>query len=299
VDLRELWYTYPGAGEPAIAGISLQVAPGERLGILGPNGGGKSTLLKIMLGLLTPDRGTVRMLGQDAHAARTSRRIGAVAQRNEIEWGMPLSVRQAVTLGASWGLSPWRRVPASVNARVDAMLRLVGAHGYSEQPIGRLSGGQLQRALIARALVVDPAILILDEPTVGIDAAGQAQFAQLLADVHASRASSPLGPLTLIIVSHDVRAIAAGCDRVACLSRTLHYHASPQGLTPQVLAEVFAHDIAGLSGPGSPLAGMHLHAHGPGEACPHEHTPAPASTPVTLGLPPSARPPGQRPGGPQ
>ena len=108
---------------------------------------------------------------------------------------------------------------------------------------------------------------------------GQAQFAALLEAVHKQTG------VTMLVVSHDIRAIAAGCDRVACLSRRLHFHDAPSGLTPSVLAEVFAHDVAGLTGVGS-LAGMHVHAHGPGESCPldHAHVHAQPTAPVQLSV---------------
>lgn len=261
VQFDNVSFTYPGAGSPALEGVRFDVASGERLGILGPNGGGKSTLLKLALGLLDGHTGTIRVLGLPPAAARRARLIGYVPQRVDAELGLPLSVRQVVTLGAAWRTNPFFRVPAEVRRRVDELLALVGAAGFADRPVGGLSGGQLQRVMIARALAASPKLLVLDEPTVGIDAAGQAQFAELLATVH--RRSG----VTLLVVSHDLRAVAAASDRVACLARTLHYHDAPHGLTPAVLADLFSHDIAGISGSG-PLAGMHVHAHGPGEACP-------------------------------
>ena len=257
VELRDVSFTYPGLDQPALEGINLEVLEHERLGILGPNGGGKSTLLKLVLGLLPLQSGSISIFGQEPKVARDAGLIGYVAQRNEAEIGFPLSVRQVVTLAASWRLRPWQSLPGAGRARVDELLGLVGIGELGERPIGSLSGGQLQRALIARALACAPKLLVLDEPTVGIDAAGQAQFAELLTTVH-----KQLG-LTLLVVSHDLRAIAAGCDRVACLSCKLHSHMSPQGLTPRVLAELFSHDVAGL-------AGIHIHAHGPEEPCPVE-----------------------------
>jgi len=125
----------------------------------------------------------------------------------------------------------------------------VGAEGFADRPIGRLSGGQLQRVMIARALACRPRLLLLDEPTVGIDVAGQQQFAELLTRLHERMA------LTVMVVSHDLRTVAAGCDRVACLSRTLHSHTDPRGLTPAVLAEVFRHDVAAIFGD------VHVDAH--------------------------------------
>lgn len=277
VEFDRVSFAYPGAPAPALEQVSLSVGVGERLGILGPNGGGKSTLIKLMLGLLEPSSGSVRVLGVPATQARQRGLIGYVPQRPDIELAMPLSVRDAITLGAAWRVSAWRRVPSSIKQRVDRMIALTGAREFAHKPIGALSGGQLQRALIARALAAETRILALDEPTVGIDAAGQLQFAELLQTVHAE-----LG-VTILVVSHDLRAIVAGSDRVACLARRLHSHTSPQGLTPQVLAELFSHDVAGLSALSGPLAGMHVHAHGAGEPCDHQSH-APASAPVQLGF---------------
>ncbi|MBC7833754.1 MAG: metal ABC transporter ATP-binding protein [Phycisphaerales bacterium] len=249
VHLHAVTYTYAGSEAPALEDVTLDVHPRERLGILGPNGGGKSTLLKLVLGLLEPQRGEIRVFGLAPAQARAAGYIGYVPQRARIEQAFPLSVREAVTLGASWRLSPLRRVPRDRRLIVDRVLRLVGAADYAHRPIGELSGGQAQRAMIARALAARPRLLVLDEPTVGIDAAGQHKFAELLATVHREMG------VTILVVSHDLRAIVAGCDRVACLSRRLHSHTAPNGLTPQVLAELFSHDVAGV------LGGVHVHAH--------------------------------------
>lgn len=254
-------FTYPGAEVPALAEVDLRIAEGERLGILGPNGGGKSTLLKIILGLLRPQQGTARVLGRSPDEARRSSLIGYVPQKLDADLALPISVREMVTLGATWTLAPWRRVDSATIARVGELLRLVGAEGFADRPIGKLSGGQMQRALIARALAGQPKILALDEPLVGIDAPGQRQFAELLDRVHRELR------LTTIIISHDLRAIAAGSDRVACLARRLHSHVSPAGLTPEVLAEVFSHDVAGIVGN---LGPVHVHAHRAAD-CTHDH----------------------------
>lgn len=239
VAIRDVWFTYPGAEAPALQGVSLTVPAGERLGILGPNGGGKSTLLKIILGLLEPGSGAAEVLGGPPGRARRAGRVGYVPQRASVERLLPLRVREMVALSVSWRLGPWRGSGGARRAAAEA-LALVGAEGFADKRVGELSGGQLQRAVIARAVATRPEILALDEPAVGIDPAGQERLARVLADVHAR-----LRP-TILVISHDLRAIAAGCDRVACLAGRLHLHASPSGLTPAVLAEVFQHDIAGL-----------------------------------------------------
>lgn len=299
VDLRDVSFTYPGAETSALDRVSLRVEPGERLGILGPNGGGKSTLLKLVLGLLKPSTGSISVAAMPPADARRRALIGYVPQRPEAELALPVSVREMVALAITWRRNPLLPPSKHDRDRVESVLRLVGAEAFADRAVGRLSGGQLQRAMIARAVAPGPRILILDEPTVGIDAAGQQMFADLMARVHRE-----LG-LTLLVVSHDLRAIAAGCDRVACLARRLHSHGSPAGLTPQVLAEVFSHDVAGIAG----FGGLHLHAHpaGPDHACvacgpeaPATNTPAPPTLPtphapgtqtVSLGIDPAAKPP--------
>jgi zinc transport system ATP-binding protein len=272
-------YSEPGTGATRLAleNISLCVHAGERLGILGPNGGGKSTLLKLTLGLLH-GTGAIRVFGRSPIEARREGLVGFVAQRSEAETAFPLSVRQVVEMGATVGLSPWASPNAAMNAAIDEALRVTGASEFADKPIGALSGGQLQRAMIARALAGKPRLLLLDEPMVGVDPAGQQQFAALI-----ERLSRELG-LTIIVVSHDLRTVASGCDRVACLSRTLHFHDDPAGLTPSVLAEVFRHDVAAIFGPGVKLDQPHTqpHTHGPG--CSHDH--APVQSPVQINLPP-------------
>jgi len=270
VSIRGVTLRYPGAEETALADVSLDVVPGEKLGILGPNGGGKSTLVKLVLGLLAPDAGSVRIFGASPREARREGIVGYVPQRVEAELGFPLSGRDVMTMAAGLRLGWWQRAGSVVKDRVDGALLTVNAMGFSEQPVGTLSGAQFQRIMIARAIVTQPKVLVLDEPTVGIDVAGQKQFAELI-----ERLSRELG-MTLLVVSHDLRTIASGCDRVACLSRTLHSHGAPEGLTPRVLAEVFRHDMASIFGDvhvdAHAAAGCsdpsHGHDHGQADAAP-------------------------------
>jgi zinc transport system ATP-binding protein len=261
-----------GSSRAVLQNITLAVRTGERLGILGPNGGGKSTLLKLTLGLLRPHAGSVRVFGVPPEEARRRRLIGYVPQRIEAELAFPFSVRQVAQMGVALSASPMARLPREVRAAADEALELVGAASLADRPIGKLSGGQLQRVMIARALAARPRLLLLDEPTVGIDIAGQQRFSELLRTLH-----ERLG-LTTVVVSHDIRTIAAGSDRVACLSRTLHSHTAPEGLTPAVLAEVFSHDVAAIFGDVHIDAHLarecpdpaHLHVHEHGPACRHD-----------------------------
>ena len=266
LEARALAYGY--RGRTVGSGLDLEVTAGEIVCLLGPNGGGKTTLLKLTLGLLPAQAGTVRVWGMTPERARREGIIGYVPQRTEAELAFPVSVRQVVAMSAGRGVPAWRGLPRDRAERVERALELVGVLDLAGRPAGKLSGGQLQRVMIARALAGSPRILLLDEPTVGIDPAGQQRFAELLRTLHRT-----LG-LTIVTVSHDLRAIAAGSDRVACLSRTLHSHVAPEGLTAGVLAEVFRHDVAAIFGD------VHVHAH-PAGACPdpshtHAHSHGPA-----------------------
>lgn len=258
--LAGVGYRYPGAGVEALERVTIEVSRGERLGVLGPNGGGKSTLLKIILGLLEPTAGTVTVCGLTPVEAGRRGLVGYLPQRVDagLEW--PLTVRQVVTMPGAMRLKPWERVPGETREAVSRAIDLVGMSEHAETTIGKLSGGQIQRAMIARAVAHRPRLLLLDEPTIGVDVVGQRRFGELIQGLH-----DELG-LTVVTVSHDLTTVAATSDRVACLRRTLHFHDAPAGLTPQVLAEVFSHDVEAVFGE------VHIDAHTAEECSDPAHT---------------------------
>ena len=254
VEINQVSYTYPATGfdsapTPALNAVNFTIPQNTKLGILGPNGGGKSTLIKLILGILKPTTGTIKVLGCSPAQARQQGLIGYLPQRIEADLDWPISVNETVALARTCKLKPWQRLSKADHAAIDRAIDLVEIQDLVHRPIGTLSGGQLQRAMIARAIATNPKLLVLDEPTVGVDIAGQQRFGKLIDTLHQEL------DLTVILVSHDMRAIAATADRVACLSRTLHFHDAPQGLTPAVLAQVFAHDVAGVFGD------IHIDAH--------------------------------------
>ena len=252
-------FSYAGSsttGEPVLERVTLDVRRGERLGILGPNGGGKSTLLKILLGVLKPTEGRVRIFGVSPDEARRGRMIGYLPQRVTAELRFPLRVMDTVLQPLAVRQPPWKRIGGSALARASACLEMVGARRLAEKRIGSLSGGQMQRVLIARAIAAGPRVLLLDEPTVGIDVEGQRRFGEMLDTVRTEEG------ITVVVVSHELATIAATSDRVACLRRTLHFHDTPRGLTPDVLSEVFRHDLAVLEGHTHDCAHEHGHADG-------------------------------------
>jgi zinc transport system ATP-binding protein len=217
----------------------MRVRAGEAFGLLGPNGAGKSTLVKIILGLIHGYSGSVKVMGMSPdEACRRGDVVGYVPQRLEVEWRFPITAEQVVLMGLVGKTGLFKRHSRADRDYTHDVMRRVGVDDLRGRPIGKLSGGQQQRLFIARALAPRPKILILDEPLVGIDETGQQRFASLIHELHESL------NLTIVIVSHDIQAIAAGCNRVACLRQSIHFHDAPGGLTKQVLNEVFAHEIA-------------------------------------------------------
>ncbi len=236
-------------GRPALEHVTLHVRQGAILGIIGPNGGGKSTLLKLILGTLSPDKGTISIEGMNPKTAcARGDVVGYVPQRHTLDWTFPITVRQVVELGLYGKKGLFGRYSRADRAKVQETLEAVGMGKLAGQPIGGLSGGQQQRVFIARALVSTPRILFLDEPTTGIDQGAQESFAALLEEVRARYG------LTIIMVSHNLRSVIATCDKVACLNRTLHYHDNPVGLSKDVLFKVFQCDLDAVLDPHTPDA---------------------------------------------
>ncbi len=199
--------------------VSLEVRKGDFYALIGPNGGGKTTLLKIILGLLEPSAGTVTVLGQSPGEARS--RIGYVPQFRTFDFSYPITVREMVLSGRlPKNRFPWARFSPSDREAAERVLERLGIADLARRPVAALSGGEQQRAILARALVGDPEILILDEPTVYVDAPTEVQFYTLLEDLKRS--------LTILLVSHDIGVISRYITRVACLNHRLYTHDSPE-----------------------------------------------------------------------
>lgn len=241
IDMKDVSFAY--GAEPVVSGLSLRVESGERLVVLGPNGGGKTTLVKLILGMLEPQQGEVRVLGQrPAENLRQGDQLGYVPQRHEFERRFPLSVRDVVYLGLVGCARRFGRPKSDERNYAEQIIDQLDLRPWTDRAFDELSGGWQQRVLIGRALVCRPKLLLLDEPTVGIDTAGQKQFAELIRRLHEQM------NLTVIMVSHDLRAISSAANRVALLNRNIHFHDAPQGLTADLAREVFEHDVAGWLG---------------------------------------------------
>jgi zinc transport system ATP-binding protein len=201
------------AGRRILSDVSLTVRAGEFLGLIGPNGGGKTTLLRSLLGLLPPTQGTIAWA--DGEGGRP--RLGYVPQRVGVDAHFPLAAGELVRQGAEGLLPRFGRRRKETQQRGDELLARVGLKRQAATPFVHLSGGQQRRLLLARALMRRPDVLLLDEPTAGVDAEGQEQFCALLRELTGEG-------LTILLVSHDLPLITAHADRIACLNVTLHWH---------------------------------------------------------------------------
>jgi ABC-type Mn2+/Zn2+ transport system ATPase subunit len=199
-----------------IEDVSFDLRPGEFLGIIGPNGSGKTTLLRAVLGLVTPASGSVTVLGASGRAlAHIRRQIGYVPQRRALDPQFPISVREAVVMGLYPTLGAFRRPTPDDHRRVEAALASVGLIDSADHVAGHLSGGQQQRLLIARALVHEPRILLLDEPTSAVDVATRFTIVELVRKLHTERG------LTTLYVTHDVNEVLPCVDKVLYINRTV------------------------------------------------------------------------------
>ncbi len=230
IEIQDVSFGYDG---PVILeNLNLAVDQGEFLGIVGPNGGGKTTLLKLMLGLLEPDTGVVRVLGRAPSESRRS--VGYVPQFVRFRRDFPISVEETVLLGrlgrapALFGYSSADRDAA------ERAMRQAEVLAFRRKPLSALSGGELQRVLIARALAAEPELLLLDEPTANIDLRVEKDVFDLLKQLNAHA--------TIVVVSHDIGFISRYVTRVACLNRTLICHTTDE-ITGEVITELYGRPV--------------------------------------------------------
>jgi zinc transport system ATP-binding protein len=248
IEVSDLWFSYDS--QLVLRDVNFRVERGEFVCMLGPNGGGKTTLLRLMLGLLKPDRGTVRVLGGDPQTACS--RTGYVAQQAQFDPSFPVSVLDVVLmgrLGRTRSLGPHRRADVQAAA---AALAEVSMQALLKRPFSDLSGGQRQRVLIARALAGEPEMLLLDEPTSNLDVGVEQEFQDLLAGL-AKR-------MTILLVSHDIGFVTENVDKVICVQEKVAVHPTAE-LTGSVMRELYGQDIRLVRHDHSCV----LHEHGQGE----------------------------------
>ncbi len=212
IEISGLWFSYNG--HTILHNIDLTVKEKEFMAVIGPNGGGKTTLLKLMLGLLKPDKGTIRILG--SHPRKACHQIGYVPQEIGFDKRFPVTVFEVVLMGRLNPSRRWSKKTPRDREITEKALDRVGMLDFRDKRIGELSGGQRQRTFIARALASEPKILFLDEPTASVDSPREIEFYNLLKKLN--------NDITILVVSHDFFVISSYVKSVACVNGNLHYH---------------------------------------------------------------------------
>mgnify|MGYP000041230022 CR=1 FL=1 len=230
VELENVWFSYDGLS--VLEDVCIRVDERDFLSIVGPNAGGKTTLLKVILGLLKPTKGTVRVFGQPAAKARS--RIGYMPQHTSLDPLFPVNVLDVVLMGR---LGNGKRFgyygKADREAAVD-VLRKVGLYDVRLRSFAALSGGQRQRVLIARALVSDPELLLLDEPTANIDGAVESEFFEILSSLNEN--------MTIALVTHDLGFVSSYVKRVACVNRRVKVHPTSE-ISGEMINEMYGSNV--------------------------------------------------------
>jgi zinc transport system ATP-binding protein len=213
VELADVDFGYTAT--PVVEDISVRIDPGEFVAIVGPNGSGKSTLMKLMLGLLRPDEGVARLFGERSHEFDDGSRLGYVAQHASAAKAMPITVREVVKMGRFPHVGTGF-LSATDWEVVDRALETVGMTAFAHRRVTQLSGGQRQRAFLARALASEADLLVLDEPTVGVDAESVEAFYDLLEALNEEG-------ITILLIEHDLSAVTERAERVVCLNREIYF----------------------------------------------------------------------------
>jgi zinc transport system ATP-binding protein len=223
VELRSVSFSY-GPGPPVLAGVELAIEQGEFVAVAGPNGGGKTTLLRIALGLEHPSSGRALLFGEPAHRFSRREAIGYLAQRAQVGVDAPVTVREVVAAGRVPRAGIVGGLRRTDRAKVDEAIARVGLTAVAGRPLTRLSGGQQQRAFIAKALAGEPDLLVLDEPTTGVDVEAQEAFAALL-----DRLQRELG-VTILYVSHEFGAVERFVKRLVLVRGGIVFDGAPSEL---------------------------------------------------------------------
>lgn len=216
VELKDVSVRYPN-GVTALEGITFEAFERDLIGIIGPNGSGKSTLLKVILGLIRPNRGTVKLFGKPLSTKSLSL-VGFVPQRTEVEDpNFPATVSETILLGRIPQAGLLRRLGRADQEKAEGVMKILGIYDLRYRKIGQLSGGQSQRVFLAKALVGDPKLLVLDEPTTGVDVDSKREFYGIV-----SRLNREMGT-TIMVASHEITIVAKLANRLLCVNRSQFY----------------------------------------------------------------------------
>jgi zinc transport system ATP-binding protein len=216
IELRDVSVRY-GNGVLALDRITLDVNNRDLIGLIGPNGAGKSTLLNVILGLIRPTSGSIKLFGSEV-LPKNLKHVGYVPQKAQAQDpNFPFTVFETVMLGRTAQSGLLRRLNARDKQKVVEVLKLFGIYDLKNRKIGQLSGGQSQRVFVAKAIVAEPRLLLLDEPTSGVDETSKSEFYDTL-----ERLNKEMG-LTIILSSHDIGVITKLANRVVCINRSLFF----------------------------------------------------------------------------
>lgn len=243
VEIENVSYKYER--EWVVQDVNLTIEEGQFLGLVGPNGSGKSTLIKLMLGLVKPGRGSIRLFDQPIKQFKNWQEVGFVSQKaNSFNSGFPATVLEVVMSGLVSRIGTFKFFNRQHREKAIQALKTVGMEQFSNENIGDLSGGQQQRVFIARALVSDPSLLILDEPTVGVDAEHVTEFYNLLGRLNKDEG------ITLLMVTHDIGTITEHATHVVCMNKTVHFHGASEEyeeFSEQDLNRLYGHSVHQLT----------------------------------------------------
>ncbi|MEQ6378087.1 metal ABC transporter ATP-binding protein [Bacillaceae bacterium S4-13-56] len=227
--------------KPVLESINFEIQRGSFVGLVGPNGSGKTTLIKLILGLLRPQTGSIQLFQTPIQKFHDWSKMGFVSQKaNSFNAGFPATVSEVVSTGLTAKIGYFRFFSKQDKEKVKQALNQVEMLDYLNQNIGNLSGGQQQRVFIARALVSDPELLILDEPTVGVDQEHVQKFYHLLAELNKKRG------ITLLLVTHDIGTVTSYVSQIACLNKSLQFHGDPESfaaLSDQEVSDLYGHPL--------------------------------------------------------
>lgn len=239
VTLKDITFAYDH--KVVLNQVNLQINRGSFIGLVGPNGGGKTTLIQVILGLIEPDEGQVYLLNKPISKFENWNRIGFVSQKaNTFNKGFPATVFEVVSMGLTAKIGYFKFLNKKHRKQILKTIAQVGMEDYTYENIGNLSGGQQQRVFIARALVSEPELLILDEPTVGVDAKNVEHFYKLLHKLNTEQ------NITLLLVTHDTGVMTKYATDVVCLNQTLHFHGNAEEyatLSEDDLSKIYGHPV--------------------------------------------------------
>ncbi|ALX47153.1 metal ABC transporter ATP-binding protein [Lentibacillus amyloliquefaciens] len=239
VSMKNLSHAYENKN--TLHDINFEIPHGAFMGMIGPNGGGKTTLINLILGLIKPDHGSINLFGEPIQKFKDWSKIGFVSQKaNSFNKGFPATVYEVVSMGLTGKIGYFKLFKATHKQKVIEAIEQVGMEDYTYENIGNLSGGQQQRVFIARSLVSEPELLILDEPTVGVDQENVQKFYDLLHQLNEKHT------ITLLLVTHDTGTMTEHATDLVCLNRTLHFHGNPdeyKTLTNDDLSKFYSHPV--------------------------------------------------------